>query len=558
PAPPSTTAPPLKPWQEHLRRRAETREKYLERETDAERQSRESREQNAFKSYGKKSTYYIWEESDNGVRERKKVNKREVDEVMENYGTHQRRYDSVYDEWDLCSEFGDWTGEDQERWEEDELFLQPLSSFGQPTKDPSPPAAELPPPATEKPSAYVLPEVAIDDSPLSPPPEDDVFFGWQYPAELPGRMPKMVVSLFGLKFDDPNFEEICPPLENFANKLLYRAFGGHKQPETLEDKPINRLLCAVFQRCQHESELHRLDELCSCDLAPLCPTLRRSISKLVTVVDGVYVISPTTLRSPPPRIVVYTPEAAVFVCRLEDSDYETIVLALYRHGIRFNACYESPEQPSKSSNDYVVPILPAIYRKGTKSDPGVYQDYVRIRKFLLVGHRRRAALLMGGLLSRLAAEVIGSERECERLVQQDPSPTVLFSSWNAIVQLPNGHWLCDDVLLPIEKDCLLGTPFIAAPRSDEPRFRNNYEVWGWWPRCTVLESKNLNAYPWFWDDNNEFFYQNRTELLASSDNFPEAKRVKNWWGVSKAAEPLRRFQANFGLLCKNAIDKSLA
>ena len=66
-------------------------------------------------------------------------------------------------------------------------------------------------------------------------------------------------------------------------------------------------------------------------------------------------------------------------------------------------------------------------------------------------------------MSRIAADVIGSDRECERLDQQDPSPTVLFSAQNAIVQLPSNNWLCDDVLLPSEKDCRLGTHFIAAP-----------------------------------------------------------------------------------------------
>jgi hypothetical protein len=453
----TATAPALKPWQLHLQKRADARERYLAKETEAQRQSREDREKYALKSYSRKSEVYIWDESASGVRERKRVNKKEVDDVMSNYGVHQKRYDSVNDEWDLCSEFGDWTEQDQEAWDDEEQYLDPFVAFN-PLSDEEEPPAEVPPPQSEKPPLYTLPEIAVDDSPLSPPPDEELFFGWEHPAELPGTMPKRIRRLFGLEFHE--IEKTCPPLDNFAVKVLYRAFGGYKQPEVLEDRPINRLLSAIFQRLQHPNEFHRLNQLSAFDLAPLCPGLKHTISALVTVVNGVYVISPATVRNPAPRIVVYTPEAAVFACRLDD-DYDTIVLALYHNGIRFNACYEA-EEPPVASNTHLLAVLPAMYRKGTKSNRRMYEDYVQVRKYFLVGHRRRAALLGGGLISRIAAEVIASERECERLVLQDPCSTAHFSSTNVIVRLPNGNWLYDDVLLPSEKDCLLGVHFIGS------------------------------------------------------------------------------------------------
>ncbi|KAJ2923742.1 hypothetical protein H1R20_g13352, partial [Candolleomyces eurysporus] len=252
----------------------------------------------------------------------------EVNKLMENYGTNQKHYDSVSNEWNVC-------------------------------------------------------KVAIEDSPLSPPLEGKQFFEWEHPAKLPGRMPKWVVLLFGLRFDNAQLEESCSPLENFATNVLYHAFGGHKQLKMLEDRPINHLLCAVFQQCQHRSKLHWLDELFACNLVLLCPDLQQLISKLVSVVNNMYIILPMTLCNPAPHIVVYTPEAAVFVCWLDNSNYKMIVLAFYRHRIQFNACYKSTEQPSQSTNDHLFSIVSAAYCKGTKSDQCMYQNYMQVCEYIL-------------------------------------------------------------------------------------------------------------------------------------------------------------------------------
>jgi hypothetical protein len=78
----------------------------------------------------------------------------------------------------------------------------------------------------------------------------------------------------------------------------------------------------------------------------------------------------------------------------------------------------------------------------------------------------------------------------------------------------------------------------------------------WWPRYNVLESNKFDIYGWFWDDNNENFYQSRTNQF-NTGALPDAKRVKGWWDISKVSEPLKRFKENYRLLCENAIDESL-
>lgn len=81
-----------------------TREK-----TPKERQARAQKEQHAARHLcpgAKGATVFVWEDID-GFRVRKAAGRKKYALIWEDYRKKERRYDAFYDEWDLCTEFGD-------------------------------------------------------------------------------------------------------------------------------------------------------------------------------------------------------------------------------------------------------------------------------------------------------------------------------------------------------------------------------------------------------------------------------------------------------------------
>jgi hypothetical protein len=267
-----------------------------------------------------------------------------------------------------------------------------------------------------------------------------------------------VRQLFGLSLE--NLPPVLPHLSSMHITVLYRALGEEVQPKPLPDLPVNRLLYHFFSSIRF-LEIHGLGHYTSIpnfDLLPLSQGLVHVIKAYVTMLeDGVYVI--TLHNSPCPRIVVYCAEAAVLCCRLIDRGYEGLVLALFRHGIHFNTCVESATPPPPPPSDFIFPVVPPVVAADKEVDKAAYDGFVECRRLYLVGHRRRAALLRGGLVSRIARDVIGSDAECERLILLDPSPGVFALTDNAIVDWGDGTYLYDDVLADYELDYILGVHF---------------------------------------------------------------------------------------------------
>ncbi|RXW14829.1 hypothetical protein EST38_g11025, partial [Candolleomyces aberdarensis] len=292
-----------------------------------------------------------------------------------------------------------------------------------------------------------------EESPASPPPTPERYYGWEAATVLPGNIGKRIPFLFGLDFTDlPSAS-----YEFEANKYLYRAFGGKEQPKPLPKTAINESLHSFFNALPHALPLDSAPEIPRSDLLPLRPFLLNELRNSITYHNGSYIIAtPGDLR-----IVVFHPSAAIFCVRLMDRDFDHVVLSLYRHGIRFNVCIELSTPPPPPPAGHIFPIVPIRLPEGTVLDKGVYDNSLTAGKLYLVGHRRRAALLSGGLVSRIAQDMIGSPAECERLIFQHPSPNVLGSALNVIVDLGDGRFLYDDVLETVEKDYLLGIHYVT-------------------------------------------------------------------------------------------------
>ncbi|KAJ7665349.1 hypothetical protein DFH06DRAFT_1323744 [Mycena polygramma] len=115
-------------------RRQEKNAQTAAREKPQEKQRREQKEANAQKGQvpGRKGArVYVWDKS-NGHYIRRAAGRSNYDDVWEEYGPDQRRYDSFHDEWDVCEQFGapaeveDWDGSDGYGGDEDDDGLSEM------------------------------------------------------------------------------------------------------------------------------------------------------------------------------------------------------------------------------------------------------------------------------------------------------------------------------------------------------------------------------------------------------------------------------------------------
>ncbi|KAJ2934000.1 hypothetical protein H1R20_g3096, partial [Candolleomyces eurysporus] len=477
-------------WQEFFERRDESNRRRLQNESDRERQRRRDREKFALTGWSSAAGYYKWVwDDDEGVHHRTRLNNADIRVEMVRHAPAQRRFDAFANEWDICTDFGSGGSCDPRNqfYEEGDSDLEEdgMEEVGQGHSNPGP---------------YTLPDfvdVAVEDSPLSLPPTPERQPGFEHTRHLTGRMAARLPFLFGL-----SLESITSTVESpgqLHQKHVYRALGGENQPRPFLDVPVNGLLYQFFISIIRKANTGNLPagSIPNFDLDPLCPALCGIIMSTVTICDGVFVVKPSS-TNPCLTIVVYHAEAAIFCCRLENRSFESMALALFKHGICFNCCVESTDPAPAPSSEFIFPVVPPVVSADSNVDKAVYDGFVESRRLFLVGHRRRAALLRG-VVGRIAREVIGSEAECERLVLQDPSPFVLSCSDNIVADLGNGTTLFDDVLAVYEVDYILAAHLHLIGDPSEYKYR----IESWWPRSSVMESDNCNSYHWYWDDHNE-------------------------------------------------------
>ena len=100
-------------------------------------------------------------------------------------------------------------------------------------------------------------------------------------------------------------------------------------------------------------------------------------------------------------------------------------------------------------------FVPQAFRSNktfTLTDVQLYQ--ARVRRFV-EGPRGRAALLTGGLVSRIAKDMLPFRVRVD-LITEGPTPDVVYRRKNCIFKRRDGQYLYDDVLTEAEKDLILG------------------------------------------------------------------------------------------------------
>jgi hypothetical protein len=355
--------------------------------------------------------------------DRTPVLKKERQDILDYYGSQQKRYDAWENEWDCCELFGP-LDPDQEV-DYDDLCA------GHDETDPNKNAA-CPPPPVEG-----FADVSEDNS-------DDI------PSSSPLQV-RAVAEILSIHYG------FVPPLSLSAsptsideiqqNKFL-RSIGHTHSDGSLFSSNLGsqaiRFVQTLVNRHRPSADSWDLDHTNRKALisVPRLKYLRR-------IGDELLMLDLKHRSSVPWKLAVTCAADALLICRLgENLDEYEIARHLVEEGIQFRTLLclrQIPRQPPKTEQN-VLPIRLPGY-KFTRED---YDTYVQQRAVIFTQPRARAALLRGGLIWRLGIETLSINDAL-----RGPSVAVTvercgFSCPISDVQM----W--DDDLTPYERDLVCG------------------------------------------------------------------------------------------------------
>jgi hypothetical protein len=224
-------------WKEFFEGREALYEQCQESETLSDRQRRIDRETLAQSGWSATARYFKWEvDVALGVRVRTPwpIPREAMRLEMMHYWPAQWRFNSFANEWDVCSKFGGGAAD-----------MGGLGFYEDGKSDVGDERPEDPPSLLDlDPGPYSLPEVVVEDSPLSPPPTPYCELNPEHVQHLPWTMALQVPLLWGLYLED--VPAGLAPLSAGHLNLLYQALGEETQPRPLQDIPINCLLYYFF------------------------------------------------------------------------------------------------------------------------------------------------------------------------------------------------------------------------------------------------------------------------------------------------------------------------
>ncbi|KAJ7857376.1 hypothetical protein B0H13DRAFT_1641034 [Mycena leptocephala] len=385
-------------------------------ETLDNKRRREQREANAQKGQvpGRKGArVFVWEK-ENGQYIRRAAGRNKYEDVWEEYGPEQRRYDSYYDEWDVCEQFGP-AAEPEEDWND-------IGGYdGQ--EDDDVPSEMLTEAAVLQPSGTAL---------IAPTFKEMVRlrFGCTVTQEKVTTSLELPEALLAKKFLGDTAIHISD--ENQLDH--FRLFLAHcKKAKSPHDIP--RYLLDFHQK---ESELY----------SDWAVSVRREVLNNQLC----YVISETEQNHHSLHILVQSATTALEIARQGwGPSLRDVVTSLLARGITFLACCRSTSTSSARTGIRRRGYSGLGYRPlNYKPDMRDYRSYVAVRSRFLLSARGRAALLYGGIIGRLARSEVSSEE-----VLRGPSDDVLIDG----ICLWDGHstaayW--DDRLTGEEVDLICG------------------------------------------------------------------------------------------------------
>ena len=459
-----------------LNRLAEGKRKSEALETSSETQSRIDREISATKKgYSKSSTVFQWEEIQ-GHYLRVKVDRIEIPGLWNDFPASRRVFHSHLNEWDLCPPIPPFseilTQEDLTEMQQYDDELDALDNAPTTLKPPSDQfaaqhAGQIDELASQLPSSQ----------PVSLPFDIVEHLKDRYGFDV-HRRPFWTPNLHGPKVADVNVAKgrllcqsaphpilLAPAIENFCNVLANQGVRVHNLSSAWD-----------LQKLQLE-----------------IPGLRLSLGSYVND-DRMYVVSPTTAVQGSWNICLHNPTTVLQIYRNRWASLDTIVQELAFRGIPFNTGVPDPS-PKVIEKRYESKGL-GLRAVGYSPRSSDYNAYVAARTDVLRSHLGRAALLHGGLISRLARDTVGVS---DILSGPEPSTSVMLGS-------VGGVKLVDDELSDYLLDVISGVYYVETA-SDA----SIYQHLSWWPKDGVWHGSGYFSEQWSADA--EDWYQNRLKSI---------------------------------------------
>ncbi|KAF7796983.1 hypothetical protein EIP86_008172 [Pleurotus ostreatoroseus] len=249
-----------------------------------------------------------------------------------------------------------------------------------------------------------------------------------------------------------------------------------------------------------------------CDIAP-----RSSRHPLVAIdeflevvkVDGGYMIDTVAAEKYDMGWKIFLPHASTLFEIGRRGPFKKkgdIVATLLARGLSFRTVREAPALATR------ITIPPTVKRTFTEPTREFsLEDYLmheQHRKNLLKQPRGRAALLKGGIVWRLALEVLGEEAATMALT----SPEEYKFGVNV-----GDRYLVDDELTESELDVIVGVYHVA---TSQRAFANDTDssIVSWWPRHASWQNSNYNLGHWTWKA--ELWFRNRRKDILEGSAKP--------------------------------------
>ncbi|KAJ7166518.1 hypothetical protein C8R43DRAFT_877968, partial [Mycena crocata] len=398
--------------EEFFARRQKSNRDRASRETFEETKTREQREAHASKGavLGKKGArVFTWEKT-NGYYIRRAAGHSKYEDVWEEYGPRQRRYDSFYNEWDVCEEFGpadDAATDDDDHDDIDDDLPDML-----------PVDAELEEGMIFEPGKSSVVDLAHAHQLSELATETDSVVEYASIAPFLG-----------------NTELVIP---NEAQLDHFRVFLAHCQ----KAKSPHDIPKSLLDFHQQMSELYEMWTV----------QVRREILN-----GRLYYVVAETHNVCHLYILLESATSTLEIVRQGwGPSLKEVISKLLCRGVPFLTCFRCDEVPTGkpgARNPYSgLGFRPQNY----KPDHHDYQTYVALRSVFLRSPRGRAALLSGGIIGRLARAVVPDEE-----VLRGPSDDATINGiclWDGHSQ--QAYW--DDTLTEQEIDLICGVYHIST------------------------------------------------------------------------------------------------
>ncbi|KDQ30234.1 hypothetical protein PLEOSDRAFT_1081782 [Pleurotus ostreatus PC15] len=543
PSPPSAASSPPIPEARTRQRQGETMESFFEREhkwtenkakheTPAESARRMDRLRAASKHSdpGKKGPcVFLWEK-ENGYDIRKYVSRGQASVIWTSFADSQRRYNSFRNEWDLCSAFDPSAIPDDEMDDEyDDEGYDDAPSADSTTAYPIK-LSDLPA-SSGLTSSY---EHLVQDPDYSPPgvsaspavPFETMlksFFGFLPPASPPSPPP-------------PGTDLV--PVNQVKGILGYSALNitEHLLQSTI---PFVSALLAKTPTVHKSLAIHP-ESISAIDFARLSSSVRRwNLGRALDCRRYLKIQCVTNDETPLWHIVVEHAAIALFCARFfpcHEVDEYAIVRYFADHGISFKTPMLRPVEsivPPRSNIGY-------NYReddyKPTHTD---YAQYEARRDAFLLTPRGRAAIMAGGIVWRLARDVVD-------IGDVLAGPTDHAMIWTRTVSSDDYAYV-DDTLSDYELDLICGNYKVLIDDKQEADR-------SWWPKYWTFKDTSLDMHEWV--QNAEDWYQKRLEDIRNGT--AQLRSARQWRKALYLLKKSTRLTANFEKVSQDVFPEASA